>query len=59
MNWAYFPQRSTAVDRRFKSYAFGGIVAVVQIRLLKFNTYVNLLYFKESMMLGIFKSYVH
>jgi len=31
----------------FKSYAFGGIVAVIQLRLLKINTCVNMLYFEQ------------
>jgi len=33
--------------RCLKSYAFGGIVAVVQLRLLKFSTYMNMLYFEQ------------
>jgi len=28
-----------------KSYAFGGIVAAIRLRLLKINTCVNMLYF--------------
>ena len=43
---------------RLKSYAFVGIVAVVQIRLLKCNTCANLLYFKQQMMMGTCKSYI-
>ena len=35
------------------SYAFGGIVAGVQIGLLKFDTGVKLLHFKQEMALGI------